>query len=265
MIRSLRAEMVKLPRPSVRYAGGAAFLLFALLATVLTFVTAKARPATFNVATTPATSLGQLSGAGGLTRGFAIAGGFLGLVVFVLFMTSVTGEYGQGTIRSLLTRQPARARLLGGKMLALVACVAAALLVAGIVSAAVALPLARVRDVSTALWFTGSGLRHATGDYLNALLAAVCYGVVGATIGVLVRSTPVVLGLGIAWLGPIEHITQLSWSDAARRFPGLLFDALAVGGTDVASCRRALAISVGTAAVAFVIGAVSFLRRDVSA
>jgi ABC-2 type transport system permease protein len=265
MTRSLRAELLKLRRPSILYGAGGAAVAFALLATVVTFLTAKARPPrVLDVAATLTTSLSQLAGSGGLTRGFTIAAGVLGLLVFVLFMTSVTSEYGLGTIRVMLTRQPARVRLLAGKLLALLGCVAAALLLAEVLSVAAAVALAHARGIPTSAWFTGTGLRHAATDYANALITATCYGVAGATIGVLVRSTPLALGLGIAWLGPIEHILQLSWSDAAKWLPGLVFDAIAAGGTAAASYQRALILSLAFTAVALTIGAASFLRRDVS-
>jgi ABC-2 type transport system permease protein len=266
MIRSLHAELLKLRRPSIIYGAGGSAVAFALLATILTFVTAKARPPLLpDVASTLATSLGQLAGPGGLSRGFTIAGSVLGLLVFVLFMTSVTNEYGLGTIRLMLTRQPGRVRLLAGKFLALVGCVAAALLIAEVLSVAAAFALAHARGISTADWFGGPGLRHAVADYGNALLAAACFGAVGAVIGVLVRSTPLALGLGIAWLGPVEHILQLSWSSAPSWLPGLLLDALANGGTTVVSYQRALSISLVFTGVAVVLGVVSFLRRDVNA
>ena len=173
MTRSLRAELLKLRRPSIRYGAGGAAVAFALLATVVTFVTAKVKsPRVLDVAATLTTSLSQLTGSGGLARGFTIAAGVLGLLVFVLFMTSVTSEYGLGTIRVMLTRQPARVRLLAGKLLALLGCVAAA--------------------------------------------------------------------------------------------PGLVFDAIAAGGTAAASYQRALILSLAFTAVALTIGAASFLRRDVS-
>src|ERR1035441_1925646 len=75
---------------------------FALLATVLTFATATSAT---TVAASPlggaalGSTLGQLGHPGGLTRGFTIAAGFIGLLVFVLFTTSMTSEYGLGTIR----------------------------------------------------------------------------------------------------------------------------------------------------------------------
>jgi ABC-2 type transport system permease protein len=266
MIRSLRAELLKLRRPSIIYGASGSAAALALLATIVTFTTAKASPPrVLSVAASLTTTLGQLAGSGGLSRGFSIAAGVLGLLVFVLFMTSVTTEYGLGTIRVMLTRQPARSRLLAGKLLALVCCAAAALLLAEVLSIGAAVALAHARGISTAAWFTGTGLRHAATDYANALITAACYGVTGAAIGVLVRSTPLALGLGIAWLGPVEHILQLSWSNAANWLPGLLFDAITTGGTATASSyQRTLIFSLAFSTAALTIGAASFLRRDIS-
>ena len=161
MIRSFKAELLKLRRPAVRFGATGAMFGFALLATVLTFATATHAT---TVAASPVggtalgSTLGQLSQPGGLTRGFTIAAGFIGLLVFVLFTTTITSEYSLGTIRVLLTRQPRRARLLAGKLLALLAFVAALLLATELVSAVASIALAHARDVSTADWFTTDAL-----------------------------------------------------------------------------------------------------------
>ena len=267
MIRSFKAELLKLRRPAVLYGATGAMLGFALLATVLTFATATNAT---TVAASPVggaalgSTLGQLGQAGGLTRGFTIAAGFIGLLVFVLFTTNITSEYGLGTIRVLLTRQPRRAQLLAGKLLALLAFVAALLFAAELISAVASITLAHARDVSTADWFTTDGLGHLAGDYANAVLTATVFGTVGISLGVFTRSTPIALGIGLAWLGPLEHILQLSWSGAARWFPGLVFDAIASGGTTITTYQRALVTALAYAALALTGAAVSFIRRDVS-
>jgi ABC-type transport system involved in multi-copper enzyme maturation permease subunit len=176
----------------------------------------------------------------------------------------MTSEYGLGTIRVLLTRQPRRAQLLAGKLLALLAFVAALLFAAELISAVAAVALADARDVSTAEWLTTDGLGHLAGDYANAVLTATVFGTVGISLGVFTRSTPIALGIGLAWLGPLEHILQLSWSGAARWFPGLVFDAVASGGTTITTYQRALVMALAYAALALAIAAVSFIRRDVS-
>jgi ABC-2 type transport system permease protein len=267
MIRSLQAELLKLRRPAVLYGAAGATLGLTLLATVLTFATASTAT-TAPVSTVGGASLtstvGQLAQSGGLTRGFTVAASFIGLLVFVLFTTSMTSEYGLGTIRVLLTREPRRARLLAGKLLALLAFVSALLFAAELVSGAAAIALAHARDITTAQWFTAEGLRHLGGDYANAVLTATVFGSVGITVGVFCRSTPIALGIGLAWLGPLEHIIQLNWSGAARWFPGLVFDAVASGGTVITTYPRALLTALAYALLALTAGTISFLRRDVS-
>jgi ABC-2 type transport system permease protein len=266
MIRSLHAELLKLRRPSILYGAAGAMALTTLLTTALIILTAGAEPSAETTGGPGlATSLNSLALAGGLTRGFTIAAGFLGLVVFVLFLTSMTGEYGQGTIRTLLTRQPNRVGLLAGKLAALLGFTAVALLAAEVLTTLASIPLAHLRGIPTGEWFTGAALSEAAGGYANALLTAGFYGGLGIALAVLVRSTPLALGIGIAWLGPLEHIIQLSWSDAARWFPGLLYDTVAVGGNDTTSYQRAVLLALAATAVALAAGTVSIARRDVTA
>ena len=265
MIRSMHAELLKLRRPAIIYGAGGAMLGFALLATVLTYATATtAAAASFVGGDSLTSTVGQLGQPGGLTRGFTIAAGFIGLLVFVLFTTSITSEYGLGTIRVLLLKQPRRARLLAGKLLALLACVAAVLFAAELLSGAAAIVLAHTRGIPTASWFTAAGLRHVAGDYANALLVAGLFGTVGMTVGVLTRSTPLALGIGLAWLAPLEHLIQLNWSGAGNWLPGLVFDAVAAGGTTSTTYLHALTTALAYAALALAVGTLSFLRRDVS-
>jgi ABC-2 type transport system permease protein len=265
MIRSFRAEVLKLRRRSVLWGVGVVLPGFAVLATILGFVNARdtAASGTSVIAGTN-TTLEQLAQAGGLTQGFSNAATFVGIIVFVLFLTSMTSEYGQGTLRVALTRQPRREGMLAGKLFALLGLTAAALLGAEAVSAVASVLLAHARDVSTADWFTGAGLAHTAADYGNALLAAALFGVVGTALGVLLRSTMLALAVGLAWIGPLEHIVQLSWSGAGRWFPGLLFDAVDLGGGDVTSYSRALALSLAFASVLLVASGISFVRRDVT-
>ena len=240
-------------------------LALSMLATALIFATAKNGPGPPPLVNGNelGSTVGILGQTGGVTRGFATAAGFLGIVWLVLFITSVTSEYGLGTIRVLVVRQPRRIRLLSGKLIALFVCVAVGLLfaeVGGIVAAVVA---AHVRDISTAQWFTGSGLARVGGDYVNALLTAVLYGAMGTALGVLIRSTPLALAAALVWALPLEHIINLAWNGASRWFPGLLLDAIAAGGTSLVSYERALLLGIVFGVAALLIGSIIFVRRDV--
>lgn len=266
MVGSFRAELVKIRRPATAY-GALAMMAFAALATVLTFVAAKTGPARVSVKDPGGnivTTLSQLGSAAGISRGYNVASGLIGLVVFVLFVTAITGEYAQGTMRVMLTREPRRARYLTGRLAALLLLVAVVLLAALVASIGAALISAQVRGVPTGQWFTSAGFGHVAGDYFNSVVTATCFGALGTALGLAVRSTPLALGIGLAWLLPIEHILQTSWSAAPQWLPGLLSDAVAVGGSVGVSYLHAVVAAVGYAFVAAVLGGAVFMRRDAS-
>lgn len=256
----LRAELLKLRRPAVRWGAGLLLPLISAVATLAVIVSASDEPAADGAFVT----LAGLSQAGGLTAGFSATSAFLGILVFALYAISFGSEHSTGTLRALLTREPRRMRLLAGKWAALSLFIAGTLLLALMLSSLIALLLAPGQDVSTSEWFGGSGLAAAAGDYANAALSAVLYGTAGAVVATLVRSGPIALGLGLAWLGPLEHLIAEGWSAGQRWFPGLTFEAIAVGGTDASSYGRAVVLGVVLAAAAALVGALSFARRDVS-
>jgi ABC-2 type transport system permease protein len=266
VIRVVRAELLKLRRPALLGGATAALASLALLATILTFATAKdvAGRAELVQGNDISTTVAQLTGTGGLTRGFSISAGFLGLLAFVFYLTSMGSEYSQGTLRAALIRQPHRGAFLAGKATALTIFVAAGLLIAEIVAIGAAIPAAHLRGISTSEWLTASGLLHAGGSYLNALLTAMLWGAFGLTLAVLIQSTPVALGVGLAWALPLEHIIAGSWTGAPQWFPGLVTDAIAAGGTPATTYQHALVLAVSYAALASVIATVTFINRDVT-
>lgn len=266
MIRSFRAEMLKLRRPATLFGAGAVVPLLAILGTVLDFVTAIDTPGP-RVSPVGGTSLlttfDQLAQPAGLTIGYTNAATFVGILVFVLFITSMSGEYGMGTIRMVLTQQPRRVALLTGKLVALLVFTAVILLVAELVAGVTAVIMAYARNIPTAAWFTADGWSTALTAYANSVLTAAFFGSIGAALGIILRSTPLALGVGLAWIGPLEHIVQLTWSHAGRWFPGLVFDAVSAGGSPQTTYTRALLLAVGYALVGLGVAAGTFARRDV--
>jgi hypothetical protein len=61
-----------------------------------------------------------------------------------------------------------------------------------------------------------------------------------------VRSIAIAVAVGVAWAGPLEHITAESSQAADRWFPGLQLEALAAGGTTDVSLERALLLTAIT-------------------
>jgi ABC-2 type transport system permease protein len=149
-------------------------------------------------------------------------------------------------------------------MAALLVFAAVALASAELLTVAVSAAIAPSQDVSTAAWFSLDGLAEAAGDYARALFLVAAWGTLGMAVAVLVRSIPIALAIGIAWSGPFEHLVVDGWSAAAQWFPGLLLEALAVGGTAGVSVTRSLVLVALYAALAGGAAALVFARRDVT-
>ncbi|MDG6107773.1 ABC transporter permease subunit [Dactylosporangium aurantiacum] len=240
MTKAFRSELMKLRRPRVLYGGLGALIGCTVLVTVLTFATA-----------TPAPSR--------LTAGFTNASRLVGLVVLVVFLTGVTTEYGLGTLRTLLLRQPLRDRLLAGKVLALAACTAGALLLALAVSVACAAVVTGVRGTPSGPW-----LADAATGYANTVLAAACYGAIGLALGVLLRSTAVAVGVALCWFIMVENIARNTWPGAGHLMPGLLAGAV-TGVPGSVPYNHGLAGTLVYGALALTTAFVVFTRRDVRA
>lgn len=239
MMRAFRSELMKLRRPRVLYGALGGLFGFTVLVTVLTFATATPAPAR-------------------LTAGFTNASRLVGVVVLVVFLTSVTTEYGLGTLRTLLLRQPLRDRLLAGKVLALAVCTAGALLVALAVSLTAAAVVTHVRGTPTGPW-----LADAATAYANTVLAAACYGTVGLALGVLLRSTPIAVGVALFWFIMVENIARNTLPAAGHWLPGLLAGAVTgVPGSVPYSHGVAGVLVYG--ALALTAAFITIGRRDVS-
>ena len=261
MTAMFQAELLKLRRRRVAVAVAAGALAFAAIAAAVVFLSAS------DTAEAPAgrgATVASLGRAGGATEAFSLGVSGAGILVLVVFIANVAGEFSQGTFRTLLMRQPRRVGLLAGKLAALLVFAAIVLAVAEIACVAASAAIAPTRDVSTAAWFSIDGLGAAAGDYARALFGVAAWASLGMAVAIFVRSVPVALAIGIAWSGPFEHLLEDAWSAAAQWFPGLLLEALAAGGTADVSVTRSLALVALYVAVAGSAAAVVFARRDIT-
>ena len=262
MIRTFNAELLKLRRRRVAIAAALATLVFAAIATTVVFVSATEAGAPGAARGATLESLGQ---AGGATRSFAVGASFAGILVLVVFIANVAGEFSQGTFRTLLMRQPRRVGLLAGKLAALLAFVAIVLALAEVFVVLASIVLALSQGVSTASWFGLDGIGDALADYATALFGVAAWASLGMALAIFVRSIPLALGIGIVWSGPFEHLLEDAWAAAGQWFPGLLLEALAAGGTDDVSLTRAFALVTLYVAAAASAAALVFARRDITA
>jgi hypothetical protein len=128
----------------------------------------------------------------------------------------------------------------------------------------VSIPFAAAKDIDTGAWFSADALADAARDYGLALFGIAAWAVFAMALAVIVRSTPIALGIGIAWAGPFEHLTQQAFDAVSGWYPGLLLEAVAVGGTDDAPLARALPLLMLYMTIAAAAGVWSFTRRDVT-
>jgi ABC-type transport system involved in multi-copper enzyme maturation permease subunit len=262
MINTFKAELLKLRRRRVAVAVGAGALAFAVLASILVFVSATeagGRP------TERGATIASLGQAGGATEAFSIGASFIGILVLVLFIANFAGELSHGTFRTLLMRQPRRIGLLAGKLAALIVFAAVVLGLAEILTVVASAAIAPSQDVATGSWFGIDGLGEAAEDYATALLGVAAWGSLGMALAIFVRSIPVALAIGIVWSGPFEHLLEDAWTSAAQWFPGLLLEALAAGGTADVSVERALTLVAIYVAAAVTAAGLVFARRDITA
>ena len=211
-------------------------------------------------------ALESLVGSGGATAPVIFSIGFSSILVLAAFASSTGNEFSRGTLRSALTKQPSRWSLIAGKLGARVTV--ASILMAGalVIGAATAALYAPTEDISTDGWFDVDALVAAGGDYARLIGFVVMFALIGTTVAVLVRSTPVALGICLLWFGPIENVIGESRAWADRWFPGIVLrwlvqpdapDALSTGTTlTTLGAYGAVCIAV--------IGAV-MARRDVAA
>ncbi len=263
MTAMFKAELLKLRRRRVAVAVALTAIVFAAVAAVGVFLSAT--EAGDPGAAQRGVTVDELAQAGGATEAFAIGASFAGILVLVLFIANVAGEFSQGTFRTLLMRQPRRIALLAGKMTALLAFVAVVLLVAEVLTVAASAAIAPSQGVEMEAWFSVDGLGQAAGDYATALAGLSAWACLGMALAVFVRSIPVALAIGIVWSGPFEHLLQDAWATATQWFPGLLLESLASGGTDEVSLTRALVLVGLYVAAAVTAAGLVFARRDVTA
>src|SRR6266536_1350364 len=261
MRATFRAELVKLLRARVLVLTFIVTAVFSIGGTAVVLATVGPH----SNEQLPLT-VAQLERAGGGTQAFRAAASYAGWsFLFAVFVGYVAVEFGRGTMRTMLLRQPRRLRLLIGKLGAIFALTATALAAGEILGWVTARLDAPSRHVGTSGWTSTHALGAALSDYGILLTWAAGYLILATALAVLTRSLAIALGVGIAWFGPVEHILRDSWTSTERIFPGLSLEAFLARGTPDVSAGHAFVVVALYGAVAAVIAAVTFTRWDVTA
>lgn len=262
MINAFRAEWVRLLRARTLLAVAIPLAVFPALLTVLTFAAGTGTPGP-GPGSHLTVSISDLTASDGYLAGIDPAATVIGVVVMVFFAVSVGADYTHGTLRNLLVRGPGRTLLLTGRLLAMLAFTAGALLLSVTAAVAAAWVASASYDVSTGAW-TGVFTESAA-SWAALVVAAIGWGTVGAALGTVLRSVAAAVAVGVVWVLPVESSLSAVWDGSGRWLPGAVFDAAAGQGSDALSLAAAVALAVAYAAIAFVGAAWLLNSRDVLA
>jgi ABC-type transport system involved in multi-copper enzyme maturation permease subunit len=258
-LNAFRSEWLLLNRKRLWLVLGAITTLYTVVATALSLSTAEPR----RQQSEDGLALETLIGAGGATTAVIFSIAFAFLLVFVMFAASTANEFTRGTLRTALTFQSHRVSLMAGKLAARVlvaAIVMAGALVIGSITAAIVAP---AQDIATNDWFGLAALGDAAEDYLRAIAFVAGFAVIGTTIAVLLRSTPIALGVGLLWFGPIENVIGEGQDWAERWFPGMVTSSIVRPETpDAVATPAALATLGAYTAICAAVIAIVMSRRD---
>ncbi len=133
--------------------------------------------------------------------GFPVFAGALALVLGALMFG---GEYGWGTVKTLLSQRPGRISVLGGQLVALgVALVAGVVLLFGFSAASSAgIALAESQAVH---WPSAWALAQGAGA---GWLVLFTWASLGAVLGVTLRGVALPIGLGVVWVLGVENLVS---------------------------------------------------------
>ena len=241
MIRSIHAELLKLTRARFVAITLIVTTLFAIGLTAVGVLAAEpaptGRPTSGRDGLLP---IEALADAGGGTAVFAQTAGFGAVFLLAVFIATVAGEMTRGTFRTMLLQQPARGRVLAGKMVAIVGFTAVLALYAEAIAWVTARLLASGQGIDTSQWTTIDALGAAAEDYGRLIVFVAGWAVLATMVGVLARSVPIGVGVGLVWAGPVENVIADGWTPGQQFFPGLVLRAIVSPAAAEISTSRAL-------------------------
>jgi ABC-2 type transport system permease protein len=257
MGRAFSSEWVKMARRRLSYGSYFEITAVVVLTTIVAVVGAHRK------GSGPRSVL-ALSQASGLSKGLTDSVILLGAVALSIAAAQFGGEFSHGTLRNLLVRQPSRAALATGKGTAVVSFIIGAVLVAALFGMAIAFLAADIRGIPTGAWSSGAGLAHFGTSLGDLALSATGFAIIGMVLGILLRSSVLAIGTGLALLLPVESILTSAAPGSARWLPGQLLQAIAKGGDAHASFLAALATSAAYLFVLVVGTLIVFTLQDVT-
>jgi hypothetical protein len=136
--------------------------------------------------------------------------------------------------------------------------------IAAIVSIGISVVLADRAKVTTELWFTSAGF-HAIGQtLLNVTISVIYFGIIGMTLGLLLRSPISAISIAVLWILIIENLIGAVKPVTLDWMPGNQLSVIAQGGSPDVSYSHALILGTLYVFIGGIIATVLFSRRDVA-
>jgi hypothetical protein len=123
-------------------------------------------------------------------------------------------------------------------------------------------PLARLEGISVQAWKTDF-FPHLLGGYFNFMVAALVWGLIGAMLAVLTRSSALAIGIGIGYLLVVESLIGIIAPHASPYLPAGALSALVMGGTAHIAWAAAFGLVVLYGVLAASVAFLAFRTRDI--
>ena len=265
MWRVVRSELVRLRRRTFVLGWLGLTTLSSVVLTAFAYLATEQAPEVAEAAPGGGfPSAEALAASDGLTAALGSTATLLGVVTLAFWAVATASDFSTGLIRLLTQAEPRRARLLLGKVGALVLWTGIAATLATFASVAVSPALAGATDIPTDAWGDGAAALEVVGAGTQLFTSLLVWGVIGLVVAVLTRSAAVAVSAGVAYVLVVETLVGTVAEDAADWLPGATLRALATGGDAVIDHGTALTLGAGYAVAGLAVAAIVLARRDVS-
>jgi hypothetical protein len=154
--------------------------------------------------------------------------------------------------------------LFAGKAIVVGALITAFVVVAYVVAWPAALVTAPHYGVSTALWTSSDGLRSFGAGGLDLVLSTLGYSVLGAVLGLVLRSPAPAIVAGLAYVFAVEGLLTNSFASLSSVLFASQLNAISHGGTADVGYASALLVAAAWAVGLGIVGGLDLRRRDVA-
>jgi ABC-type transport system involved in multi-copper enzyme maturation permease subunit len=264
MLNVVKAELRKMKRPSLLYVNVGILTGLSVLFTSLVFLRTGSQVGDRRHGSEMAQTVASLSKFDGGYFTFGLMSLFLGLISLTVFASQSSNEYSYGTLRNLLVRQPSRMKLLGGKLLAMAAFAFLLVTFVAIVNIGLSYAESGHGHVDTALWSSTKAIHAFLTLYGNTLLATIGYGLVGMSLGIILKSPMSAISISLLWFMVLENILGAVLPSSTKWLPGNALSSISAGGAKIFSYQRGLLTSAVYLLLFGGLATALFKRRDVA-